>query len=70
MHDMMVAGGRQGAKGALPHLRSFWDTSGQTMQESEGVWEVCGWGGRLELLLWCMSERTEEGDWEGWQVPC
>lgn len=70
MHAVMVAGGRQGTKGAPPYLKSFWDTSGQTMQEREAAWEVLGWGGRLELLLWRMCERTKEGDGEGWQVPC
>lgn len=33
MHDVMVAGGRQGAKGAPPQLKPFWNTSDQAMQE-------------------------------------
>lgn len=60
--DVMVAGGRQGAKGAPPHLKSSWDISGQTRPRVRGP-ERFGDGGEwLELLLWGMSERTQEGD--------
>lgn len=51
--DTTFASGRQGAKGAPRHLKSFWNTPGQTLQERgspgglqmrEDGWNCCSGG--------------------------
>lgn len=63
MHDVTFAGGRQGARGALPPLRSFWDASGQTRQETKAAWDVCRWRRSVSTAVVGGGRENRGGGW-------
>lgn len=69
MHDVMFTGGKQGAR--EPQLisslsRTHQPRPGRRLSQPGSFADGAAW---LELLLWGLGERTEDGDGEGWQLP-